>query len=323
MTVQLLPLREDGYEAHALHRTERCFMETNCYVDVWIEVLHALGLEPLAAGAFTLSVDFLGDQWTFFKYPTEDLRALYGLEVLEMNIWRPLVDHIAEQLAMGRLMTIEADSYFLPDTHGVAYGERHQKSTIVPQMLDREGRRLGYFHNAGYHLLEGTDFVGALATDADESHLPPYAELILLDRLQRDEQRLIGVATRLFSEHLERRPRDNPIRRLARRVELDLEWLSGVGLDTFHTYAFGTCRQCGAWAETAASFLTWMAGARDNTAFDDAAVPFMEIATGAKSVEFALARAASGRRVDTSEPFEEMAAAWERAIELLEAIHAG
>src|SRR5665213_624623 len=78
VSVELLPLREATYERHALHGDDRCWSETNCYVDAWIEVLNSLGLEPCAAGAFTLSSDFLGDQWTFFKYPTEDLRALYG-----------------------------------------------------------------------------------------------------------------------------------------------------------------------------------------------------------------------------------------------------
>ena len=51
-------------------------------MDVWIEVLHALGLDPVAASAFTLSCDFEGDQWTFFKYPPEDLRALFGIEAV-------------------------------------------------------------------------------------------------------------------------------------------------------------------------------------------------------------------------------------------------
>ena len=83
----------------ARHRAD--WTETNCYVDVWIEVLHALGLDPVAAAAFTLSCDFEGDQWTFFKYPPEDLRTLFGIEVAELNVWRPVVDHVEEQLGLG------------------------------------------------------------------------------------------------------------------------------------------------------------------------------------------------------------------------------
>ena len=71
VTQRLLPI-EPPPPAHSLHRSDRCWTETNCYVDVWIEVLHALGLDPTAAGAFTLSTDFEGDQWTFFKFPPED-----------------------------------------------------------------------------------------------------------------------------------------------------------------------------------------------------------------------------------------------------------
>ena len=75
MTVGPLSLTAATFVPHPLHATERSWTETNCYVDVWIEVLHALGLDPVAASAFTLSCDFEGDQWTFFKYPPEDLRA--------------------------------------------------------------------------------------------------------------------------------------------------------------------------------------------------------------------------------------------------------
>ena len=93
----LLPLTAATHVPHPLHSGERAWTETNCYVDVWIEVLAALGLDPLAGAAFPLSCDFVGDQWTFFKYPPEDLRAAYGIEVAELNVWRPVVDHVAER----------------------------------------------------------------------------------------------------------------------------------------------------------------------------------------------------------------------------------
>ena len=58
------------YVPHALHQGERSWAETNCYVDLWIEVLHANGMEPLACMPFTVEIDFEGDQWTFFKHRT-------------------------------------------------------------------------------------------------------------------------------------------------------------------------------------------------------------------------------------------------------------
>ena len=79
--VQLLPIEPATYRSHLLHAPDRIWLETNCYIDVWIEVLHAFGLEPLAALPFTVGQDFEGDHFTFFKFPPEDLRALFGLSV--------------------------------------------------------------------------------------------------------------------------------------------------------------------------------------------------------------------------------------------------
>ena len=39
---------------------------------------------------FTVAIDFEGDQWTFFKPPHDELCDLYGLDVQELNVWRPL-----------------------------------------------------------------------------------------------------------------------------------------------------------------------------------------------------------------------------------------
>jgi len=55
-------------------------------------------LEPRAILPFTVAIDFEGDQWTFFKPPHDELRELYGLDVQEMNVWRPLLEHALEHL---------------------------------------------------------------------------------------------------------------------------------------------------------------------------------------------------------------------------------
>jgi hypothetical protein len=312
----LLPIDVDSYEPHPLHATERCWTHTNCYVDVWIEVLHALGLEPLAAGAFTLSTDFEGDQWTFFKIPPEDLRVLFGIEVSEMNVWRPVVEHVCEQLEMGRLLTVEVDSWFLPDTTGVSYRQSHVKSTIVPQDVDLDAKRLGYFHNEGYHELTGEDFDGALGLGPqDPWKLPPYVELVRLDRMTTGEPSIAVVAA-LTAQHLARRPQDNPIERLAKRLDSDRSALSEQGMEHFHNYAFGTCRQCGASAEVAAAFVEWL-GARDGGGLDEAVGRFRSIAEGAKTVQFGLARIVAGRGFDIQAPLDEMAVAWDEAMAVL------
>jgi Domain of unknown function (DUF1839) len=318
MTLALLPLSADRFRPHGLHASERAWTETNCYVDVWIEVLNALGLDPVAAGAFTLSTDFEGDQWSFFKFPPEDLRTLFGLEVSELNVWRPVVDHVDEQLGLGRLCTVEVDSWFLPDTRGVAYGIAHVKSTIVPQMLDRAGRRLGYFHNAGYFELAGDDFDGVfrLGVCADSAGLPPYVEVIRLDRIRRNDPKLVSRAVALTREHLARRPDDNPVVRLGRRLTEDLPWLAEQDLETFHLYSFGMCRQCGATAELAADFVLWL-NRHDGPGTEGAAAEFAELAAGAKSLQFALARVVRGRPVDLTGILGSMEQHWASAMATL------
>ena len=92
----------DGYDRHLLHSTARSYPETNCYSDVIIELLHACGYEPLAALGHLVRMDFEGDQWTFFKPPPEDLERLFGIDIHEMQPYRPLPAQIADQLSQGR-----------------------------------------------------------------------------------------------------------------------------------------------------------------------------------------------------------------------------
>jgi hypothetical protein len=86
-----------GYQSHFSHAGERIWPETNCYLDLWIETLHALGLDPVPAFARALSADHDGLQWTFLKRQPEDLRRLYGLEVTEEIVWIPLPGGGSEQ----------------------------------------------------------------------------------------------------------------------------------------------------------------------------------------------------------------------------------
>src|SRR4051812_26754223 len=96
-----------AYVQHMLHGDDRPWPETNCYVDLWIEVLHAMRFDPMAAMGFTLEMDFEGDQYTFFKVAQSDLRDLYGIEIQELNLWKPLSVHAVEQAEMGRFLMPE------------------------------------------------------------------------------------------------------------------------------------------------------------------------------------------------------------------------
>src|SRR5262245_9076583 len=89
---------------HELHREPRAWLETNCYVDLWIELLSALGLEPRAMLSPALRVDFEGDQWTLFKPGADDLRFLYGIEIAELQLWDQGARQLIEQLSRGRIV---------------------------------------------------------------------------------------------------------------------------------------------------------------------------------------------------------------------------
>ncbi len=181
------PIDARTYVPHELHGSQRVWAESNCYIDVWIEILHALDLDPYACLPHVLPVDFEGDQWTFFKPSHDDLFSLYGLDVHELNVWRPLIDNARSQLADGRLVLSEVDAFYLPDTAGTDYRTQHTKTTIGIQELDVEAGRLGYFHNGGYYVLQDTDFgaIFRLNVTPDPSYMPFFAELVRLDRRKR------------------------------------------------------------------------------------------------------------------------------------------
>ena len=103
MSDRLIDVRVDEYSPHFVHAADRIWTETNCYVDLWVEVLHSLGHDPVPAAACAFSARFDGAQWTFLKFRPEDLLALYGVDVAEMNVWRRPVDHLEDNAAAARV----------------------------------------------------------------------------------------------------------------------------------------------------------------------------------------------------------------------------
>lgn len=315
------------FPQHRLHGADRAWVESNCYVDLWIEILNALGLDPAPALGFTLGIDFEGDQWTFYKFPLGDLQALYGVDVQELNMWRSPAAQLLEQVARGRLVLIEVDSFYLPDTAGVAYQTEHTKTTIGVHAIDLPGRRLGYFHNAGVFALSGADFDGVLRIDDPWSprspRLLPYTELVKLDRVShRTDVDLRARALALGREHWMRRPDENPFRRFQPRMEADLAWLREQPLATFHLWSFGTLRQIGACFEMAGDFADYLGA---NAGSSPAAAPlvvagaaFREIATQAKAVQFKCARAVNGKKpLDVGTLLGGLAEQWDRGMDAM------
>jgi len=316
MTKQVFPLSPVGYQSHLIHTRERHWAETNCYVDVWIELLHAWGFDPIAAMPFTVGIDFEGDQWTFFKFPHADLRELYGLDVQELAIWQPLVRHLEEQVGRGRPVLVELDSYYLPDTEGTAYRREHTKSTVAVIDIDVAGQRLGYFHGQGYYELSGEDFthVFRLNGQSDPAFLPPYVEFVKRrpDKAS-SERHVVETSVSLLQQQLSRIPDVNPFEKFKPRFAADLDWLSNETLEVFHQYSFATLRQFGACYEMASLYLDWLT-AHDVPNLEPARDAFNLLSTGAKTLQFQLARAMARKKPLSLTPVDDMATIWRSAM---------
>lgn len=305
------------YRRHSLHADDRVWVEKNCYIDIWIEVVHALGLDPVAMLGIVVALDFEGDQWTFFKPSHDEIRALYGLDVQELNAWRPLIEHAVEHVGAGKLISTEADAWWLPDTSGTDYRLQHTKTTIVLTEIDVDARRLGYFHNAGYYVLEGEDFAETFRLDRppDPAFLPLFAELVRKDRLVvRSHAELGRLAAAFLRTHYARRPARNPVLAFQERFAADLATLQERGLPYYHAWAFGTIRQLGAATELAAAHLRWLPEGAEATR-EAGAVAFEQISKLCKTLILKAARAVNARRpLDAVPILGEMAMSWDRGM---------
>jgi hypothetical protein len=318
--VVLKDLDASRYTRHALHADDCTWTEKNCYADLWIELLHGLKLEPVASLPFTIAIDFEGDQWTFFKPVHDELHDLYGVDVQELTVWRPLLDHAVEHLSAGKLISTEADAFWLPDTAGTDYRSKHTKTTIVLNDLDIANQRLGYFHNAGYYQLEGEDFVKTFRLDAepDPTFLPLFAEFVRVNKLvQRPAQELADRSWRLLAKHLERVPDTNPMKRFRERFAAELTDLQTRGLPFYHAWAFAATRQAGAAFELAAANLRWLAS-HGYKNLDGAIEAFDVISVDNKAFILKGARAVNSRRtMDIPATFDRMEAAWDQGMQAL------
>lgn len=289
---RVLPIDPATHTSHAMHGAERHWPQTNCYADLWIEALGAMGLEPAAAFGFAISQDFEGDQFTFFKPPLEDLEALYGLRVTELALYDDLVRHLELQAAQGRLVLIELDSHYLPDTRGVTYREAHGKTTVAINRIDRAARELDYFHNEGFFRASGEDFDGLfrlLPGLAREDRQYPYAEMVRLPARPVPASETAAAALPILMRHIRRRPEANPVAAFRKVVAAQGATLAARETEAFHHYAFNTLRQLGANFELYASHLAWL-GREGVDGLDDATAAAMSIAEGAKIAQIVMAR---------------------------------
>lgn len=321
----MLALDPATHRSHALHASDRRWPQTNCWTDLWIEIVAAHGHDPLAMLGFTVTQDYEGDQATFFKVPTEDMERLWGFRLLELSIFDSLEAHVVEQAKRGRIVVVEVDGHWLPDTLGVSYRTTHPKTTIGIQAIDPEARRLVYFHNDVVSALEGEDYdgiFGAKDAVADPAKLFPYAEFLKIPA-QAPRVDLVAEAVALMRHHLARRPAENPLAAWAADFERHAADLATRPPEWFHTYAFNLPRQYGANFELLASHLAWLKD-HGETGLECAIASAEEIAETAKVFQFKLARAMARKKFEgLSEMIEGMAAAWDRIMADLDAKYLG
>lgn len=315
---QVIKLDPETYIRHRIHSQDRDWAETNCYVDVLIELIHALGHEPIAAMAFTLSADFEGDQWTFFKFPLTDLYELFGLDVQELVPWQSLVQHIETQIELGKPVLVELDSYYLPDTSGTAYKSEHVKSTVAITEIDIHELHMGYFHGQGYYHLDGDDFLDIfrMREECDPGILPPYIEYIKIRDISKNKKLLLDASIQSLHRQLRLVPDSNPFYRFKERFENDVIMLSDKSMDLFHKYSFVTLRQFGACFELSANYIQWLTS-NGESGLEEAQTNLKQISELAKVYQFQLARSLARKKPLDLSPIDRMAKNWETAIAII------
>jgi hypothetical protein len=308
--VALWGIDPERYQAHPLHGPDRTYVETNCYADCLIELLHARGDEPLAMLAFVVATTWEGDQFTYAKPPYADLTRLYGIEVHEMLPYRSLPEHIEEQLRHGRTVLIEMDAWYLPDTAATSYRREHLKTTVAPDFIDRDNKVLRYFHNAGFYELTDEDYRGVFRQlphfSADV--MDPFTELVRFDAGPRlTGEALRGAARELLAGYFARRPENNPFEIWSQRLTYDLPRLLAGDEADYHAYAFVTVRMVGSSFELLADHVEWVLGAPGRPAAD----ALREVVQATKVLSFRLARR---RPFDPHRALTTMAQAWSTAM---------
>ncbi len=267
------------YTPHAVHQPSFGYPETNCWTDVVIELLHSRGLEPLAALGCTVCLDHEGDQLTFFKPRHDELEALFGIDVHELQPYRPIADHVRTALGQGRTLIVEVDAWWLPDTAGTSYRAEHVKTAIGIDSLDDD--RLVYFHNAGRFALSGEDLARVLVP----APLPGYVETVRFDAGPcLSGQELRACAAELLRDNLLRRPQRSPFAGLAEQLARELDEVLALPLEQVHQLAFATTRMGGAAAALAAEHVRWVCAA------EDAAAAFDRVSTTTRTLTMRLLR---------------------------------
>ncbi len=306
---------------HAWHCGERVWSATNSHLDVWIELLHTLGLDPALVLLPTFCADFEGDQWTHSNVSRADLWAAYGIALDDLCVWRPLLAHFVEQFDRGNAVLVEVDEFHLPALTGSSYQREHVKTLIAATGYDRHAHRLRYLHGVAGAEVGGRDLDALLAAGIGSAQLAPGAWIVKLDRMSARtsaERAQLGVA--LARLHGTRIPARNPVRLFGDALRSHGAWLAGGDAEHYQRWAFATLHQCGASFELAADVCAWLAS--QGQPVEPAVAHFRNVSHAARALHQRLVRVPqSGRMPDVSHTVEDMARSWDQAMNVLRPIY--
>ncbi len=299
-------LRAEDHVPHGLHSADRPWPETNCYLDLWIELLHAMGRDPQPLLGAAVALDWEADHFTFLKPSAADLFAAAGITMHELALWDDTEAHVAAQLANAAVPLLEVDAFFLPDTGGSAYQVRHTKTTIAITAMDPAKAWLEYFHNAGLYRLIGEDYAGVLGCGRQRHVLFPYAELVRVAGDAPSLETMHRLARRLLVRYAASRTPGDPIARFEAALPGLLVRAGGDPV-RIHALCFNTTRQLGSSFGLLADHLEWLGQDGANAAW---------LAERAKTLQFQISRAARRGRADPAiaATLREMSVVWERCM---------
>jgi hypothetical protein len=306
---------------HAWHHGERVWSATNSHLDVWIELLHTLGLDPAPVLLQTLCADFEGDQWTLTNVSRADLWAAYGIGVDDLCVWRPLLAHLVEQFDRGNAVLVEVDEFHLPALRGSTYQREHVKTLIAATGYDRHAHRLRYLHGASGAEVGGRDLDALLTAGIGSAQLPPAAWIVKLDRMStRTPAERVHIGVALARLHGTRIPAQNPVRAFGEALRSHGAWLTGGDDDHYQRWAFATLHQCGAAFELAADVCAWLGS--HGQPVESAVAPLRSVSHSARVLHQRLVRVPqSGRMPDVAHTVEDMARSWDDAMAIVRPVY--
>jgi len=306
---------------HPWHAGERVWSTANSHLDVWVELLHTLDLDPAPVLLPTLCADFEGDQWTHTNVSRPDLWAAYGIALDDLCVWRPLLAHLVEQFDRGNVVLVEVDEFHLPSLVGSSYQREHVKTLIAATGYDRDAHRLRYLHGAVGAEVGGRDLDVLLTAGIGGAQLPPSSWIVKLDRMSARtpaERAQVGVA--LARLHGTRIPTRNPVRLFGESLRSHGAWLAGGDAELYQRWAFATLHQCGASFELAADVCAWLVTHGEPI---EPAVPHLRnVSYSARTLHQRLVRVPqSGRMPDVTHTVEDMARSWDEAMTVLRPVY--